>query len=193
MKPINKSINLVVLLGLFLGLILGCQKKTTTSEIIVEQTTQNKEVTPQLSDAQIASIAVTANQVDINYADLALKKTKNPQIKQFAQTMKNDHQSVIQAAVDLASELNLTPQENQTTLSLLDNAKKELEILESSHNFDKAYIENEIDYHTFVISTLENTLIPNTQNTQLKELLIQVVPNFQHHLEMAKQIKDQIK
>lgn len=193
MKPINKSINLVVLLSLFLGLILGCQKKTTTSEIIVEQTTQNKEVTPQLSDAQIASIAVTANQVDINYADLALKKTKNPQIKQFAQTMKNDHQSVIQAAVDLASELNLTPQENQTTLSLLDNAKKELEILESSHNFDKAYIENEIDYHTFVISTLENTLIPNTQNTQLKELLIQVVPNFQHHLEMAKQIKDQIK
>ncbi|MHC5310622.1 DUF4142 domain-containing protein [Myroides sp. LJL116] len=193
MKPINKILNLVVLLGLSLGLIIGCQKKTTTSEVIVEQTTVNKEVTPQLSDAQIASIAITANQVDINYADLALKKTKNPQVEKFAQTMKNDHQSVIQAAVDLASELSLTPQENPTTLSLLEKAKKELQVLESSDNFDKAYIENEIDYHTFVISTLENTLIPNTQNTQLKELLIQVVPNFQHHLEMAKQIQGQIK
>ncbi|MHC5354177.1 DUF4142 domain-containing protein [Myroides sp. LJL115] len=193
MKPINKTLNLVVLLGLSLGLIIGCQKKTTTSEVIVEQTTVNKEVTPQLSDAQIASIAITANQVDINYADLALKKTKNPQVEKFAQTMKNDHQSVIQAAVDLASELSLTPQENPTTLSLLEKAKKELQVLESSDNFDTAYIENEIDYHTFVISTLENTLIPNTQNTQLKELLIQVVPNFQHHLEMAKQIQGQIK
>ena len=53
----------------------------------------------KLSDAEIASVAVTANQIDIEYAQIAQKKSKNADVLKFAETMAKDHQSVIDQAV----------------------------------------------------------------------------------------------
>ena len=52
----------------------------------------------RLSDAEIASVAVTANQIDIEYAQIAQKKSKNTDVLRFAETMAKDHQSVIDQA-----------------------------------------------------------------------------------------------
>lgn len=54
---------------------------------------------PKLNDAEVASFAVTANQIDINYAAVAKTKSKNPDILKFAETMTNDHKAVIAQAV----------------------------------------------------------------------------------------------
>ncbi|HEX8676284.1 MAG TPA: DUF4142 domain-containing protein [Segetibacter sp.] len=43
-----------------------------------------------LSDPEIASIAVTANQVDVNAGELAKSKTKSKEVENFANTMIND-------------------------------------------------------------------------------------------------------
>jgi hypothetical protein len=45
----------------------------------------------KINDAQIAAIAVAANQVDVDAGKLALSKARNGEIKQFAQTMITDH------------------------------------------------------------------------------------------------------
>jgi putative membrane protein len=37
--------------------------------------------------------------------------------------------------------------------------------------FDKAYAQNELACHVFVAGTLETTLIPSAQNSQVKSLL----------------------
>lgn len=47
--------------------------------------------TPQLTDPEIASVIVMANQVDVDYGKIALKKSKNAEVKKFAQTMIDDH------------------------------------------------------------------------------------------------------
>jgi putative membrane protein len=44
-----------------------------------------------VSDAQIASIVVTANQVDIDAGKLAASKATNPEVKKFGQQMVADH------------------------------------------------------------------------------------------------------
>lgn len=44
-----------------------------------------------LSDPEIASIAVTANQVDVNAGVTAKSKTKSKDVENFANTMINDH------------------------------------------------------------------------------------------------------
>lgn len=62
----------------------------------------------KLTDPEIASIAVTANQVDIDYAKIAEQKSKDPEVIKFAQTMAKDHQSVIDQAVDLVKKLSVT-------------------------------------------------------------------------------------
>ena len=42
-------------------------------------------------DPDIASVAVTASQIDIEYAKIAQKKSKNTYVLRFAETMAKDH------------------------------------------------------------------------------------------------------
>ena len=46
------------------------------------------------NDAQIAHIAYTAGQNDINSAKLALEKSKNKEVRDFAENMVRDHTAV---------------------------------------------------------------------------------------------------
>src|SRR5690349_16948060 len=105
--------------------------------------------TPKLTDAEIASVAVTANQIDIEYAQIAQKKSKNADVLKFAETMAKDHQSVIDQAVALATKLGVTPKDNATTKSFLAGAVKTKAMLNSKNGnaFNKAYIDNEVAYH----------------------------------------------
>ena len=64
---------------------------------------------PQLNDSEIASVVVTANQIDVDYGKIALKKATNPELRNFAQTMIDDHTSIIAQAVALAKKLGVTP------------------------------------------------------------------------------------
>lgn len=64
---------------------------------------------PQLSDPEIASVAVVANQIDISYAEIAIEKSKNKEIKEFATLMMTDHKAVIGQAVALVKKLGVTP------------------------------------------------------------------------------------
>ena len=54
---------------------------------------------------------------------------------------------------------------------------------------DRAYITNEVNYHQQVLDAIDNTLIPNAQNADLKALLEQSRPAFAAHLDMAKKIQ----
>lgn len=148
---------------------------------------QNESI-PQLTDSEIASVAVTANQIDVDYGKIALKKSKNAEIRKFAQTMIDDHTSIIDQAVALAKKLGVTPKDNAVTQSLLDGAKKMKNTLNSKNGkaFEKAYIDNEVGYHEAVISTIKNVLIPEAQNAELKNLLQSAMPLLKHHLDMAK-------
>lgn len=141
----------------------------------------------KLTDPEIASIAVTANQIDVDYGKIALQKASNDEVKRFAQTMINDHTAVIEQAVALAKKLNVTPKDNAITQSLLKDSKAIMKDLNSKKGkeFDKAYIDNEVTYHEAVISTIKTVLIPQTSNSELKELFQSVMPALEHHLEMA--------
>lgn len=146
---------------------------------------------PTLSDAEVASAAVTANQIDIDFAAIAKEKSKDTQVLEFAETMANDHRAVIEQAVALAKKLSVTPKDNAVTQQLKADAEKTKAQLraKSGKAFDKAYIDNEVAYHTSVISAVKDLLIPETENEELKELLMSVVPALEAHLEHAKMIQ----
>jgi putative membrane protein len=149
----------------------------------------------KLTDAEIASVAVTANQIDINAAELAKSKSKNSEVTNFAQTMITDHQSVINQATALVKKLNVTPKDNALSRQLQANAKKTMASLKGKTGaaFDKAYAKNEVAYHKAVISTVENTLIPQAQNAELKNLLQTVLPVLKTHLQHAEMVEKNLK
>ncbi len=152
------------------------------------------QTNPKLSDAEVASVAVVANQIDIEYAEIAKKRSKNADVLKFAETMKNDHTAVIGQAVALVNKLGVTPKDNSVSQKLLADAKKMKSTLNSTSkkSFDKAYIDNEVAYHKSVISAVENLLIPESENSELKGLLQNVVPALKTHLEHAIMLQTKI-
>ena len=144
-----------------------------------------------INDAQIAAIVVTANQVDIDAGALAARMSTNAEVKKFAEQMVTDHTGVNKAAVDLVTKLKVTPEENSTSQGLTEGGRKNLEKLKalSGAAFDKAYIDNEVAYHTAVLAAVDKVLIPGARNSELKALLVKVRPAFVAHLEHAKHIQ----
>jgi putative membrane protein len=146
---------------------------------------------PDLSDPEVAHVAVTANSIDIDAAKFALTRTHNAAVKQFAQTMITDHTAVNQQAAALAQKLGVTPADNAVSQSLQADAKQAHAKLEPLRGaaFDRAYIDREVAYHQAVLDALDKVLIPTTDNADLKKLLTDVRPAVATHLEHAKQLQ----
>jgi putative membrane protein len=143
----------------------------------------------KLTDPQIAHIAYTADNMDIENAKQALDKSKNEQVLQFAHRMIADHGLVNDQALALVKKLNVTPEDNPK--SAQDASRQKLASL-SGAAFDKAYADNEAAYHKAVDDSVRDTLIPNAQNAELKSLLenaLKIFVDHQHHAErLAKQL-----
>lgn len=148
----------------------------------------------QLTDPQIAHVAVTANSIDIDLAKFARTQSHNRAVWQFAATMIRDHGSVNKQAAALAKKLGVTPTDNSVSQSLQAGAKAAHDSLAGLQGaaFDRAYMDHEIAYHQAVLDALDKVLIPNTQNADLKKLLTDVRPVVATHLEHAKQLKTQL-
>jgi len=150
--------------------------------------------TPSLSDPEIASVALTANQVDVAYAKIAQEKSKDPNILEFAKTMTKDHEGVIAQAEALAQRLSLTPKDNAVSKQLNNDAEETKKTLnaKTDKDFDRAYIDNEVTYHKSVIATVEGVLIPQSKDAELKQFLQQVLPVLKTHLDHATMIQSQL-
>jgi putative membrane protein len=146
------------------------------------------------SDAQIAHIVVTANQVDIDAGKLAKAKSKNKDVKAFGQQMINDHTGVNKQATALVKKLKVKPEDNDTSKSLKQGGKENIAALKKlkGAEFDRAYIDHEVDYHQQVVDAIDKTLLPSAQNAQLKNLITKVRPAIVAHLEHAKQIQGKL-
>lgn len=144
-----------------------------------------------LNDAQIASIVVTANQVDIDAGKLAESRASSKEVKDFGAMMARDHASVNKQAVALATRLKVTPQDNPTSQALKSGGDTNVASLKklTGAAFDKAYIDHEVAYHQQVLDAVDKTLIPGAQNAELKDLLVKTRPAFVAHLAHAKMVQ----
>jgi putative membrane protein len=110
----------------------------------------------RVNDAQIASVVVTANQVDIDTGKLATSKATNGDVKAFARLMVTDHTAVNKSATDLAAKLKVTPEDNPTSRSLKADGDKSIAHLKTLKGaaFDEAYVDCEVAYHQQVTRDL---------------------------------------
>lgn len=171
----SRSVVTMALMGLLAGSLAYAQGKPT--------------------DPQIAHIAYTAGVIDIEAAKLALAKSKNADVRAFADQMVRDHEAVNKQALALVKKLGVTPEDNDTSKALSKQAatkKAELEKL-SGAAFDKAYMANEVAYHQTVNGAVEKVLIPSSANGELKALLQTGLKIFQGHQQHAEQTAAKIK
>lgn len=145
----------------------------------------------QPSDANIGAIVLAANQIDIDYAKVALTKSKSKEVRDFAQQMVTDHEAVLKSVIELAGKLKLTPVENETSQNLKAKSVETMAELKNLHGkaFDKFYIDNEVSYHKLVVDAVSGVLIPSAQNPELKSALEGAQPLLVGHLEHARNVQ----
>lgn len=147
------------------------------------------------SDAQIAHIAYTAGQLDLAAGKQALAKSRNKGVRDFAQTMVRDHAAVNEQALALLKKLGVAPEANATSEALTRQAEEKARRLSglSGSAFDKAYAENEVAFHRTVNGALQQTLIPNADNAELKSLLETGLALFQEHQKHAEHLAESVR
>ena len=161
--------------------VIGCSGQALSSD----------NSSDQLTDANIAAIVVGANKIDISAGNIALDRSADSKVREFAQRMVTDHQSVLDAAVKLVTRLGVTPQNNDLVYSLSKQSAEHEARLKSltGNEFDKVYIDHEVVYHEAVIGVIKNQLIPGSSNQELKDMLTSVLPAFDAHLAHCKNIQ----
>jgi putative membrane protein len=203
----NRSIRTLALALLGPTLVVAaCAKDSDTNDVATDTTAVAAPAPPPVpadtaaaaagavSDAQIAAIVLAANTVDSTGGVIAQQKGTNPEVKQFGQTMVTDHGGVNRQAVALAGRLGLTPEENPTSRQLTQGGEQSRAQMSglSGAAFDRAYVDHEVEYHQTVLDAIDQTLIPNAQNAELKALLQQTRPAVAAHLEMAKSLQTRL-
>jgi len=120
----------------------------------------------KLDDPTIVAIFDAANTWDIETGQIAEKKGSNKEVRDFGAMLARDHKMVRQQGRDLAKKLN----------SL------------SGKDFDKAFLQHEVDYHKAVIDAVTTTLLPALQNQEVKDLVTKVAPAFTAHMQAAQNL-----
>ena len=147
-----------------------------------------------LNDLEIAHVAYTADLIDIRYAHLALAISKNPDVRNFAETMINDHTAVNDEALALLQRLDAAPVDNFLSRQLNDQADqlvREMSQLTGA-DFDQRYAENELAYHQAVNELVEGTFLPNIDNPEVNALFEDAIVIFKHHEEFAATMLDAV-
>jgi putative membrane protein len=144
-----------------------------------------------LSDEQIAAITDAANGAEVEAAKLALKESKNPRVKKFAQKMIDHHGKAKQDQSKLLSKLGMTPAESTKRKDLETSAADTERTLKaaSSDLFDKVYIDIQVADHQMLLDSLDRELIPSIKNAELKKSLEDFRPKVASHLEEALEIQ----
>jgi putative membrane protein len=144
---------------------------------------------PQLTDATIVAIFDNANTVDIETGALAAKRGSSNEVRQFGAMLARDHEMVRQQGRDLAKKLGVTPTPPEGDRSAQDQAVLISRLSKlSGAEFDRAFLQREVQFHRDVIAAVKTTLLPAIQNEELKALVVKVAPAFQAHLDMAENL-----
>lgn len=146
-----------------------------------------------LNDDTIFAIFDQANMADIATGRLGWKKGQSDDVRMLAKMVIVDHSNVQQMGRDVATKIGVfgTPPSGDQSWASQAEALQKLDKLTGTE-FDKAYLEYEIEFHTAAINAIRTVLLPNVTNSDLKGLMEAVLPGFEHHLTETKLAADKM-
>lgn len=137
-----------------------------------------------MTDAQIAGVIDFANNAEIQQAQLAQSKSKDAHVASFASMMIEQHSKAKQEMTALglssagSSVLQTMSGEGQRTMATLRD--------KSGRDFDRAYLQAQVEQHQKLLDTIDRQLMPNAKNTGLRSQLSSLRPTVQQHLQHAR-------
>jgi putative membrane protein len=148
------------------------------------------EATP----AAVLSQMNVANTMEIQLSRMASKKATTPAVKRIATLLITDHSKNLQEVTALAKQLNvsLTPATGGS-VSASDSAAMPADLQgKSGAEFDRAFVQHQIQAHQSNIEKIQSQLIPAVQEPQLTAYLQKTLKEMQGHLATLEKTEQQI-
>jgi putative membrane protein len=146
------------------------------------------------TDENIFAVLDEANAADSAAGAIAATKGTSAAVRDFGKRMMRDHHSLRIQGEALAKKLKVTPTPPAGDNSMADS-QKNLDLLNSTakgKDFDKAYIDHEVEDHKAVLETATKAM-SQAQSTELKNLIQKAAPVVQGHLDKAEAIQKNLK
>ncbi|MBC3419856.1 DUF4142 domain-containing protein [Pseudomonas wayambapalatensis] len=136
------------------------------------------------SSDDFVDAATEAGIAEVVTGNLALEKSKDAEIKTFAQQMVTGHTQANQKLGDIARKLDISVPDEA---ALTDKVKKM--ILEwRDESFDKSYVNNQVDAHEKAVELFKKEAA-SSDKPELKAFASETLPTLEKHLEHAKQLQ----
>jgi putative membrane protein len=144
------------------------------------------------TDGQIVQLLITVNMADSAGGASASTRATNAQVREYARMMVQDHSAANRRLTELARRLNINPDSAFEDIRELredvDEGARDL-ASKSGAEFDREYMEMEVNLHRRVLEALDQKLIPQADNAELKTLLQETRQTVQRHLDRATDIQ----
>jgi putative membrane protein len=132
--------------------------------------------------------AALSDMFEVQSSQIALKRTKNPQIKAFAKMMVEAH---TKTTADLKTAIAASGQPITPPADLNDDLKGKLDDLNKADakDFDSKYLDDQVDGHQKALDLMQR-YANDGDVPQIKAFATATAPAVQMHLDKAKGLKD---
>lgn len=140
------------------------------------------------SDRHFLSKLSEKNQNEIQIAQLALQKSNNQDVKNYAQTLMQDHTAMGQQLQSLAANTDVklkTPKASEH-----DHMYNKLN-KQSGTDFDQQFVKEMVSDHKKDIKDFQDRA-DDSKDPAVKSFVQQQIPKLQHHLQIAQQLEQSI-
>ncbi|MDX2213182.1 MAG: DUF4142 domain-containing protein [Oculatellaceae cyanobacterium bins.114] len=136
-------------------------------------------------DREFVTLAYQGNNAEIQTSQLALQRSQNQQVRQYAERMIREHTQANQLLTRYAEQRNISLP--SATVDPLSQAIAERLTQLSGTEFDQAYMDAQSAAHLRTIGLFQ-TEIAQGQEQGLRGYAAQLLPNIQDHYQMASQM-----
>jgi putative membrane protein len=174
------------------------ESKTDSTAVSADTTAKASSAAPApapaaLTDTSILGMLDELNAADSTNGSIAATKGTNSAVKSFGKDMMRDHHKLRASGQALAKKLNITPAPpaNDTLPATIKKIGDTLNATPKGPDWDKLYINTEVNVHQFVLSFLQNAQSAAT-DTSLKAAITKATPIIQGHLTQAQAIQTKL-
>lgn len=132
-----------------------------------------------------------ASLAEIQTSEIALERSKNTEVKAFAQKIIDDHK----AAADKLNKVAMTASLPTPPTVLDDFHKRRLDDLNedpANQNFDADYVSMQVDMHNDAIELVKSYADDSDAMPELKAFAMEVLPTLQMHKDMAEKLRGKV-
>src|SRR5688500_5897952 len=171
--------------------LISCSTKTEqddSKEVAEEQNEAKFDDTNLDDDTEFAVAAADGSMFEVQLGQLALTKASSPKVKEFAQSMVDDHTKANEELKSLAQTKNITL---PSTIS--EEKQKDYDKLaeKSGADFDKAYSEFMVKDHKDDVDQFKKAA-EKCEDADIKSWAAEKLPVLENHLSMAESMEDAV-